>query len=188
MTMNIKKSILPYILGVLTGIIQIIAAQNIAAQTLFSTEASTEELKGMLKARAVTLEVDFSKALIHKMTVAEFAEYDPSFAEEKDDVIKLLVKAYNEEKKIPFSIVKSGNNRHKLKLTIVNVDRKGNTKSYAELLTPEEKWIARTKIIKGEGGSRGSNMNLMGDGFKSTGQELASEMRKVVRELQKSRY
>ena len=53
--------------------------------------------------------------------------------------------------------------------------------SNAEILDIDGNVIATISDIKGDGGTFGSNMNLMGDGCKSTGEALAKRMAKMIK-------
>lgn len=144
-----------------------------------------EGLQRVSQENLVRLEVDFSQASIHSMTEDDFAIYEPSYCKHKFTVIGKLADSFNDSKRLPFIIGNFPKASYILKVRIISVDSKGNMNSTAEFLDKDGKLVAKVGEIYGDGGTFGSKMNLMGDGFKSTGKALSKQVKKLLKRAKK---
>lgn len=148
---------------------------------LLCVEAQEKTLLDVSQAQVVDLAVDFSNASIHNMDENTFAIYEPDYAVGKLEVIAKLAEEFNDEKKVGFILGKYPKAKYTVKVNVVSVNKNGDMLSNAEILDFEGNVIATISDIKGDGGTFGSNMNLMGDGCKSTGEALAKRMAKMIK-------
>lgn len=148
---------------------------------LLCVEAQEKTLLDVSQAQVVDLAVDFSNASIHNMDENTFAIYEPDYAVGKLEVIAKLAEEFNDEKKVGFILGNFPKADYTVKVNVVSVNRKGDMLSNAEILDIDGNVIATISDIKGDGGTFGSNMNLMGDGCKSTGEALAKRMAKMIK-------
>ena len=149
--------------------------------SLFYVGAQEKTILDVSQAQVVNLVVDFSNASIHNMDENAFSTYEPSYAKGKNEVIAKLVEEFNDEEKVGFILGNFPKADYTVKVNVVAGSRKGDMLSNAEILDIDGNVIATISDIKGDGGTFGSNMNLMGDGCKSTGEALAKRMAKMIK-------
>ncbi len=102
-----------------------------------------------------------------------------------------LADKFNQSNAVQFILGNFPKSKYTLKVNVVHVSVKGTITSFAEVLDSEGTILATLPEMKGDGGTFGSKMNLIGDGCKSTGKLLAKNIKfcikKALKEAKKNK-
>lgn len=149
---------------------------------LSGASAQTGALNDLINSKNVNLSVDFSNASIHNLNEDDFAAYEPAYQPKKHEVISKLAEEFNDNKKIGFVLGYFPKALFTIKIEVISISLKGDVICNASVIDSHGCTMATISDIHGKGGSFGTKMNLMGDGFASTGKALAKRFVQLVKE------
>lgn len=137
---------------------------SVSAQLL--VEGSLTPLK---KADRVSIQIDFSEAMIHGMNETAFAKYETDW-----DVDKPVIVGYflSEAKQKCGDLINLGtyeNAEYEIRVNVISINEKGNYVCEADVYDAEGNVIAKIKDISAKGGHIGTKLNLIKDGARHTG-------------------
>lgn len=159
-----------------------------------SSKEMRELLKSLKNEKKINLVFDMSQAVIHGKSVADFVNiedlnsiYDWTTLweiEYKPNLIHDFLVAFTSQMLYLGNKVKFGDfvgAKYQIRIVVKFISPKGNTKMHVFFEDPEQQNVLFTLDVVGVGGYFGSKVNLMGDGFKRAGKELAKQMDYVFR-------
>ncbi|MDD4030076.1 MAG: hypothetical protein PHE07_01425 [Bacteroidales bacterium] len=185
-------------LFVLFAIIFAISApvESLFAQTEKLDKKERKERRELLKSlkneKEINVIIDFSKANIHGKSEADFVYIEDISTEEdwatlweteyKPSLFRDLLGEYNSQMfdygyKVRFG--NSENTKYQIRLVVTSIMGNGTTYLKVYVEQREQQKILCSFMIIGNGGMFGSKINLMGDGFKRAGKELAKQTIKL---------
>ena len=170
----------------------IVLAFSIPTNSL-NAQSSDKEMRELLKSlkyeKEINVIIDFSKAKIHGKSESDFVyiedisstedwttlwetEYKPGLCH--DLLGEFNTNMFDYGYKIRFGSFE--NAHYQILLRVNSISEKGNTIMNAYIVERGQKNVLCNLFISGTGGTFGSKVNLMGDGFKRAGKELARQM------------
>jgi len=170
----------------------VLLAFCLPADSLYS-QSSDKEMRELLKSlkyeKEINVIIDFSKAKIHGKSESDFVyiedisstedwttlwetEYKPGLCH--DLLGEFNTNMFDYGYSVRFGIFE--NAHYQILLRVNSISEKGNTIMNAYIVERGQKNVLCNLFISGTGGTFGSKVNLMGDGFKRAGKELARQM------------
>jgi hypothetical protein len=151
-----------------------------------------ELLKSLQNEKEINVIIDMTKANIHGKSEADFVYIeDVSSTEDwtalweteyKPSLFHDLLGVYNTQMfdygyKVRFGNFE--NTKYQIRLEVTSIQEKGTTFLKVSVEQQDQQKILCSFFIIGHGGIYGSKVNLMGDGFKRAGEELAKQTIKL---------
>ena len=170
----------------------IVLAFCLPADLLYS-QTSDKEMRELLKSLRNEKEIDvtlsMSKVIIHGYSESDFVyrenllseedwptlwetEYKPELNQKFMNALNLQIFDYGYS--VRFG--NFGKAKYQIRLIVSSISEKGDTIMNAYIIDREQQFVLCKLFISGTGGTFGSKVNLMGDGFKRAGKELARQM------------
>jgi len=163
----------------------LISVISIGAQT----KEERELLKSLKNEKEIDVILDISRAKIHGYSESDFvyrenlrsdrdwptlweSEYKPGLIVDFMNALNLQIFDYDHS-------VKFGNYenaKYQIVLIVSSISEKGDVIMNGYILKHGQKDLLCKLFVSGTGGTFGSKVNLMGDGFKRAGKELARQM------------
>lgn len=140
-------------------------------------EGSLNAIKGCDK---INLEVDYSSAIIHGRTEADFAIYEEDWYKDKPGIIELIREGI-EDKNQKITITYNFKSIPTIRVIVDKITSKGDTNCHAEIIDAEGSVVCKIVNIFGEGGTFGTNLNLIKDGSSSVGECLGKFLKGKVK-------
>ncbi len=144
---------------------------------------SLDEVKDVQRFR---FEADFSEAIIHGLSVSDFAIYEPDWDKDYDEILTEFVSAANEELiKVNQIIGINIDAEYTIRWKVLSINPKGNINSYVLIINCSGETIATISHVKADGGTFGSKLNLIKDGAEHTGKKFGKFVSKQIKKLRK---
>jgi len=170
----------------------IVLAFSIPANSL-NAQTSDKEMRELLKSLQNENEIDvtlsMSKVIIHGYSESDFVyrenllseedwatlwetEYKPELNQKFMNALNLQIFDYGHS--VRFG--NFGKAKYQIRLIVSSISEKGDIILNGYIIDREQQFVLCKLFISGTGGTFGSKVNLMGDGFKRAGKELARQM------------
>ena len=154
------------------------------AVTSFSqsiAEGSLDVLKGQER---VSIELDFTFAIIHGMDEENFAKYEEDWEKDKKGVmLNFISEASSNCNRIAIGSFSSTD--YLFKVFVSKINKNGDWQSRVELLDKEGNSYAKIVALYGSGGRIGSKINLINDGAQNSGKALGRFLDKALKKVKK---
>ena len=150
----------------------LIIAAIVAFAANLTAQVRSGSFAGLKDQSRVYFEVDFSQALIHGMSEADFADYETDWYKDKRHIVSLITNNCNDIVHRFFLVGNYPEAKYFLKLVVRSVSEKGDFVCDLYLYDEEDKQVGLVEGIWGKGGIFGTKLNLIKDGAKSTGEEV----------------
>ena len=164
-----------------------IPVDSLHAQT--SKKEIREILKSMQNEKEIDVTIDMSRVIIHGYSESDFvyrenlrsdrdwpilweSEYKPGLI--VDFMNALNLKTFDDGNSVIFG--SSGKAKYQIRLIVNSIHEKGSVYMKAFINKREQEESLYELTVYGGGGIFGSKVNLMGDGFKRAGWDLARQM------------
>ena len=164
-----------------------IPVDSLHAQT--SKKEIREILKSMQNEKEIDVTIDMSRVIIHGYSESDFvyrenlrsdrdwpplweSEYKPGLI--VDFMNALNLKTFDDGNSVIFG--SSGKAKYQIRLIVNSIHEKGSVYMKAFINKHEQEESLYELTVYGGGGIFGSKVNLMGDGFKRAGWDLARQM------------
>jgi len=159
-----------------------------------SSKEMRELLKSLKNEKEINCVIDMSQVIIHGKREADFVYVEDISTPEdwtklweteyKPSLIHDFLGSFNEHMFDFGHTVRFGNFeqvKYQVRLVLINVSEKGDTIMDAFIEDIQDKEILYKLYVDGTGGVFGSKVNLMSDGFKRAGGELAHQMNVIFK-------
>lgn len=130
--------------------------------------------------RKVTLCVDWSEATIVGFTSKNINTYEPDWDKDQNVLLMKMVLTFNKHLGAALPAVKEGDTNYTIELRPIFVSDRGDMTCYAVIKDRQGNVVETFPNFKAEGGHCGSFLNLVGDGMKSSGKQLAKRVKKLL--------
>ena len=159
----------------------------ITASVVFAQEIEFGSLEALAKEGRAGFEIDYSEAVIHNMTEAEFTQYEQDWKKDQRQIISMFLSNLNEETEDVLKVVSGLNAPLTLRWCVINIEPKGHTDSNICVVDQNGNILAKITGFYGRGGAIGSKLNLIKDGARSSGHIIGIFLkREIKRELKKA--
>lgn len=136
--------------------------------------------------KTISVSIDYSDSKIDGVPFDIFLEGEENWNDSYRDIIIKYMKAANQNSDgIIYSTKQSGN--YQLVFKATSVDRDGETTGYLQLLDKNDNEIGTAEGFNANGGSFGSQANLMGDASKKLGKKIANFINKQIKISKKNK-
>ena len=162
-------------------------ADSLHAQT--SDKEMRELLKSLQNENEIDVTLSMSKVIIHGYSESDFVYRENLLSEEdwptlwekeyKPELNKKFMNALNLQIFDYGHSVRFGNfgkAKYQIRLIVSSISEKGDIILNGYIIDREQQFVLCKLFISGTGGTFGSKVNLMGDGFTRAGKELARQM------------
>lgn len=130
--------------------------------------------------KSVRITIDYSESTIDKMPFEAFLEVEENWEEGYHDIMQKLLKSVNKYGGgLVYSAIKETN--YQLVFKATKVDRDGETYGYLLLLDKGDNVIGAAEKFNANGGSFGSQTNLMSDAAERLGKKIAQFIKKQTK-------
>lgn len=153
--------------------------------TAFSASAFSQKITSgtldVLKSQPrVNINLDFSKAIIHGMSVEKFAEYERDWETDKPTIVSYFVgEASRYCTTVPIGLFPEA--AYTVNIRVQSINTKGNYVCEADVTSAAGDKIATIAGLEAKGGHVGSKLNLIKDGARHTGAKLGKYLRKSLK-------
>ncbi len=156
-------------------IVALLFGAILQAQSQHVVEGSIDILADQTQINVVA---DYSKASIMNMTEAEYGEYEPNWAKAKPTIVSKFVDGLIDkiDERIIFGRLPHA--QYTLRWVVLHVNTKGDTWSDIVVENSSGEVVLRITDLKGDGGTFGTKLNLMGDGAVESGEVLGKFLRR----------
>ncbi len=142
-------------------------------------EGSLEPLKSYGKAK---ISLDFSKAIIHGMTVEEFSEYEKDWEIDQPIIMTKFLSGLTDKcTTINFSL--SSDSEISITIKVLTISTKGNYTCEVFVSNKHGDKIAHITELNAKGGTFGSKLNLIKDGAEHTGKQLGKFIKNQIKRI-----
>lgn len=131
--------------------------------------------------RRVKLAINWSEASILGYTADEIVTYEQDWFVDQPFLLEKMSKFYNREMAEVLPCFSGVETNYTLELRPLKVNKKGNMTCYAVVIDREGKVVETLRTFKANGGHCGTFLNLVGDGMKSAGKQMAKQVRKRLK-------
>lgn len=140
---------------------------QIVAQTV------SGDFSGLKKQAFANIKVNYTDASIHGLSEEDFSYIEPDWEKEKPTVLLKIISQLSDrlQGKLTFGLKRE--NSYTIVINVVSVNSKGTHLSNVDIISPSGEVEASIQGVEGKGGTFGSAINLIGDGAKSTGKNIA---------------
>ena len=163
-----------------------------------NAQTSKKELREILKSlqneKEIDVTIDMSRVIIHGYIESDFVyrenlrsdkdwptlwetEYKPELNQKFMNALNLQI--FDDGYSVRFG--NFGKANYQIRLIVNSISEKGNTIMNAYIVERGQKSVLCNLFISGTGGTFGSKVNLMGDGFTRAGKELARQMARLFK-------
>lgn len=156
------------------------------------TKEERDFLKSLQNEKEINVILDMSQVIIHGKTEADFVYIEDVSSDEdwsslwinkyRPSLFRDLLGELNSSMFDYGYTVRFGNfqqAKYQIRLLVLSISEKGDTHIKVYYERAEEKQIIYSIVVYGHGGIFGSKVNLMGDGFKRAGVDLAKQTKRV---------
>jgi len=158
-----------------------------------NAQTSKKELREILKSlqneKEIDVTIDMSRVIIHGYSESDFVyrenlrsdkdwptlwetEYKPELNQKFMNALNLQIFDYGHS--VRFG--NFGKAKYQIRLIVSSISEKGDIILNGYIIDREQQFVLCKLFISGTGGTFGSKVNLMGDGFTRAGKELARQM------------
>ena len=131
--------------------------------------------------RRIKLAINWSEASILGYTADEIVTYEQDWYVDQPVLLEKMSKFYNRKMADVLPCVLGVETNYTLELRPLRVNKKGDMTCYAVILDREGKVVETLRNFKAQGGHCGTFLNLVGDGMKSAGKQMAKQVRKRLK-------
>lgn len=132
----------------------------------------------------ISMRLNYSEANIAGFTEATILSLEEDWNKDQPVLFAKLTDEYNDKmkKKLPAGMFSDAN--YVIEVRPTDIRKNGTITFYFVILSNGGEEMYRSGNLKGKGGTFGSLLNLIGDGMRSTGEEIAKV---VAKELKKNK-
>jgi len=156
-------------------------AMPVVAQNLI--EGSLKEIARVGRVKFIA---DFSDALIHGMTVEDFAIYEKDWYKDLGQIEGDFLEEVNNKAGEWCAVSPHAKSPYTMVWKVQGINRGGDTTSELIFINEQNEIIARTNLIGARGGTFGTKLNLIKDGAEHSGERwgrfLKNEIKRSLRE------
>ena len=134
----------------------------------------------LMEERMITLSVNWSEASIVGYTAENIGSYEHDWDKDQPVLLQKLTLKYNKHLGAALPAVMEGDNNYTVELRPLHVSDRGNMTCYAVIKDRQGNVVETLPKFKAKGGHCGTFLNLVGDGMKSAGKQLAKQVNKYL--------
>ena len=164
----------------------VLMATMMSANTSLAQKLQSGSLDFLSSTNTLAVAIDYSQAIISKLTYSTRCEVDPDWKKGEEEIEKRFVIALAEELS-KHGIGISKNSSYTLNLIPIKIDNDGETRAQLYVKDADGNSVAFIDNLHGEGGRFGSLTNLTGDGMERLAHSLGSFLGKQKRLVNKQK-
>lgn len=147
--------------------------------SLFSQKLVKGSFSVLSNESVVKIELDYSDALINGVLFEDFVALEENWETGYKEILMKFVQEANGSGNLKYSTKAETN--YKLVIKVKNCDRDGETDGSLLLLNKDNEIVAVAEKLNANGGSFGSQMNLMGDAAERLGKKVSNFIKKQTK-------
>ena len=146
----------------------------------YAQKVTKGSFSALANEKTVSISIDYSESTIDKVPFEAFLEVEDKWEEGYDEIMLKLIKSVNRNSG-GIIYTKKGETNYRLVFKATSVDRDGETNGYLQLLDKDDKIVGVAEKFNANGGSFGSQTNLMGDAAERLGKKISQFVRKQIK-------
>lgn len=152
----------------------------LSVMSLNAQKVTTGSFSSLANEKSVRITIDYSESTIGKIPFEAFLEVEENWEKGYRDIMQKLIKSINKYSGgLVYSAIKETN--YQLVFKATKVDKDGETYGYLLLLDKGSNIIGAAENFNANGGTFGSQTNLMSDAAERLGKKIAQFIKKQTK-------